>query len=119
MGISPFMRIVSLFALTTGLLLPSFGADAAQTQFRAEALPNFVELANKLGPVVVNISATQAVKREQPSAQQPNPFGGGDPFNEFWRRFMTGEAANRRWFWLLALVVVLVVLWATGNLRQF
>ena len=38
--------------------------------------------------------------------------------NEFWRRFMTGEAANRRWFWLLALVVVLVVLWATGNLRQ-
>lgn len=87
MGISSFMRIVSLFALTGGLLLPSFAADAAQTQLRAEALPNFVELANKLGPVVVNISATQAVKREQPSAQQPNPFGGGDPFNEFWRRF--------------------------------
>jgi len=39
--------------------------------------------------------------------------------NEFWRRLLTGEAANRRWFWLLALAVVLVVLWATGNLRQF
>jgi len=26
---------------------------------------------------------------------------------------------NRRWFWLAALVVILVVLWATGNLRQF
>lgn len=30
----------------------------------------------------------------------------------------TGEAARRRWFWLGALVVVIVVLWLTGNLRQ-
>jgi hypothetical protein len=38
---------------------------------------------------------------------------------DFWRRFMTGEAASRRWFWLAALAVVLLGLWATGNLRQF
>jgi len=30
----------------------------------------------------------------------------------------TGEAARRRWFWLGALAVVLVVLWLTGNLRS-
>ena len=63
-------------------------------------LPNFVQLADKLAPVVVNISATQASKREQPSPQAPgrqqpapdpfggpNPFGGDDPFSDFWRRF--------------------------------
>ena len=30
----------------------------------------------------------------------------------------TGEAARRRWFWLGALAVVLIVLYLTGNLRQ-
>ncbi|MDC9826426.1 hypothetical protein PRN20_22040 [Devosia sp. ZB163] len=29
----------------------------------------------------------------------------------------TGEAARRRWFWLGALAVVLIVLYLTGNLR--
>jgi hypothetical protein len=36
------------------------------------------------------------------------------------REFLfTGEAARRRWLWLGLLAVVLVVLWLTGNLRQF
>lgn len=36
-----------------------------------------------------------------------------------WRQFLfTGEAARRRWLWLGALAVVLVVLWLTGNLRS-
>jgi hypothetical protein len=30
----------------------------------------------------------------------------------------TGEAARRRWMWLGVLVVLLVVLGLTGNLRQ-
>lgn len=30
----------------------------------------------------------------------------------------TGEAARRRWLWLGVLVIVVVALWLTGNLRQ-
>jgi serine protease Do len=47
--------------------------------------PDFVALANKLGPMVVNISTTQVVKeRGDPSPGLP---GGDDPLREFWRRF--------------------------------
>jgi hypothetical protein len=36
-----------------------------------------------------------------------------------WRDWLfTGEAARRRWLWLGVLVVLLIVLWLTGNLRQ-
>ena len=36
-----------------------------------------------------------------------------------WRDWLfAGEAARRRWLWLGVLVVLLVVLWLTGNLRQ-
>ncbi len=88
MGILQLVRISAFLILTSGLLLPSFAAETAQrTDSRAGGLPNFVQLAKKLAPVVVNISATQAVKREQRSGQQPSPFGGDDPFNDFWRRF--------------------------------
>ncbi|MEX0806125.1 MAG: DegQ family serine endoprotease [Candidatus Binatia bacterium] len=66
-------------------------ATAVQQQpAKSTGLPNFVELAEKLAPVVVNISTTQAASRQEPS---PNPFGGqgpfgeDDPFSEFWRRF--------------------------------
>jgi len=30
----------------------------------------------------------------------------------------TGDASRRRWFWLGALAVVLIVLYLTGNLRS-
>lgn len=46
-------------------------------------LPDFVPLAKKLRPVVVNISTTQV--SEGPGF--PSPFGEEDPFSEFWRRF--------------------------------
>jgi len=88
MGILQLVRISAFLIVTSGLLLPSFAAETAKrTDSRAGGLPNFVQLAKKLAPVVVNISATQAVKREQRSGQQPSPFGGDDPFNDFWRRF--------------------------------
>ncbi len=36
----------------------------------------------------------------------------------FWQHLFTGEAARRRWLWLAALAVLLIVLWLTGNLRS-
>ena len=51
-------------------------------------LPNFTELAKRVGPSVVNVSTTQ-VRR---SAQGvPSPFGPGDPRNEFLERFFGGR----------------------------
>jgi hypothetical protein len=37
---------------------------------------------------------------------------------EPWRTLFTGEAARRRWLWLVVLAAVLIVLALTGNLRQ-
>ncbi len=37
-----------------------------------------------------------------------------------WREILlTGEAARRRWLWLGILVLVVIGLWLTGNLREF
>jgi serine protease Do len=81
--------------LVLSLTLPGHGLT--QTSGRDPAvgskqalLPDFVMLAKKLGPVVVNISTTQVTK------EAPTPFGrenpregpyGEDPFGDFWRRF--------------------------------
>ena len=57
-------------------------------------LPDFVTLAKKLKPMVVNISTTQ-VSEGRGSQEFASPFGGGgdeDPFNDFWKRFFGGPA---------------------------
>ncbi len=54
---------------------------SAQT---AQTLPDFVSLAKRLSPTVVNISTVQVREAAQSG---PNPFGEEHPFNEFWRRF--------------------------------
>lgn len=51
-----------------------------------QGLPDFVSLAKKLSPVVVNISTTQVSEAQGPFG----PFGEEDPFNEFWRKFFGG-----------------------------
>ncbi|MEA5112614.1 MAG: DegQ family serine endoprotease [Geobacteraceae bacterium] len=48
--------------------------------------PDFVELAKKLKPSVVNISTTKVVAPQQSRRPQANPFG-SDPFNDFFERF--------------------------------
>ncbi len=82
---------IFFFSLVALDLTNAAETEQQKTASRLDALPNFVQLADKLAPVVVNISATQAVKREQSSSQPfsggQNPFGGNDPFNDFWRRF--------------------------------
>jgi serine protease Do len=98
-----FTDAILLFLLFSLLGVHNPRAVEAQTQAqpsRFKALPDFVELANKLAPVVVNVSTTQAAPQGESSPQpfgrqQPgpepfgreSPFGGDDPFSEFWRRF--------------------------------
>jgi serine protease Do len=52
-------------------------------------LPDFVTLAKKMRPVVVNISTTQ-VSESRGEPEFGSPFGEEDPFNDFWRRFFGG-----------------------------
>ena len=63
-------------------------ADAASAYAGAaaegRAVPNFVALANKLKPVVVNISTTQVAKEP---GRRGAPGERGDPLEEFQRRF--------------------------------
>jgi serine protease Do len=104
MARAKFTRIASLLLFFYGLVIGLPSPHAAESQPRAAApsriaaLPDFVELAKKLEPVVVNISTTQAVKRDEPAPQPfgrrrppADPFGGdpfgNDPFSDFWRRF--------------------------------
>src|SRR5919197_4186836 len=54
----------------------------------AQGLPDFVSLVNKVGPAVVNVSTTQMRKTAE---EMPSPFGGADPFNDFWQRFFGGR----------------------------
>src|ERR1043166_3576500 len=53
-------------------------------------LPDFVSLAKKMRPVVVNISTTQLSDTRGGSQEFGSPFGDEDPFNDFWRRFFGG-----------------------------
>jgi serine protease Do len=98
--------IVALVSLVIGLgisgsldwLAPSravnFMGDAGVGDSRPTGgLPDFVNLAKKLKPIVVNISTTQ-VSEGRGSQEFSSPFGGGedDPFNDFWKRFFGGPA---------------------------
>ena len=88
---------IGLFCLLGPAGSTALGATAAQGQTSKQTgLPDFVPLAEKLEPVVVNISTTQGAPKS-PARGQPSPspdpfggqdpFGGNDPFSDFWRRF--------------------------------
>jgi len=100
------VAIVALVSLVIGLgisgsldwLSPSRAVnllgDAGVGESRITGgLPDFVNLAKKLKPIVVNISTTQ-VSEGRGSQEFSSPFGGGedDPFNDFWKRFFGGPA---------------------------
>jgi S1-C subfamily serine protease len=66
-------------------------ADASNVSAPALAgriLPDFVSLAKKIGPSVVNIATTQG---SRPAQRGPSQFGGDERFNEFWERFFGGQ----------------------------
>ena len=52
------------------------------------SLPNFAELAKRVGPSVVNVSTTQTRRMTQGT---PDPFGQGDPRNDLLERFFGGR----------------------------
>ena len=71
----------------------NFMGDAGTPESRTSAgLPDFVNLAKKVKPLVVNISTTQVSEGRGSPQEFGSPFGGGeeDPFNDFWRRFFGG-----------------------------
>lgn len=83
--------VLLLLAFAGRGLTQTGGSPVAAPSARQTALPDFVRLAQKLGPVVVNISTTQVTKeapapygRETP---REGPFEGEDPFSDFWKRF--------------------------------
>lgn len=56
------------------------------TAFAKTAPPDFVELAKKLKPAVVNITTTKVVNQQQLRRPQASPFG-TDPFDDFFEKF--------------------------------
>jgi serine protease Do len=95
--------VVALTSLAVGLgisgsldwLAPSRAVnllgEAPKPETRpASALPDFVNLAKKIRPSVVNISTTQMSEGRGGPQEFSSPFGEEDPFNDFWRRFFGG-----------------------------
>ena len=91
--------LVALVSLVVGLgisgsldwLSPSRAliGESAPEGRTGNALPDFVALAKRMRPVVVNISTTQ-VNESRGQQEFGSPFGDDDPFNDFWRRFFGG-----------------------------
>jgi serine protease Do len=92
--------LVGLLCLAVGLgisgsldwLAPSralVGESVPETR-PVQTLPDFVNLAKKMRPVVVNVSTTQVSDSRGQGQEFGSPFGEDDPFNDFWRRFFGG-----------------------------
>jgi serine protease Do len=95
--------LVALVSLVVGLgisgsldwLAPSravnmMGESGSPEPRTAGQLPDFVALAKKMRPLVVNISTTQVSEGRGGQQEFGNPFGEDDPFNDFWKRFFGG-----------------------------
>ena len=80
--IAPFPRRAAAAALVAGGALLWSGVAAAQ-------LPeSFADLAERVSPAVVNITASQSPDPEQqPGLRGPLPFPEGSPLEEFFRQF--------------------------------
>src|SRR4051794_10418874 len=91
------VRMSGGFDRFTGAKLVNLWGGTSDPQVSSEplltpqGLPDFVTLAKKMRPVVVNVSTTQISQGGQGSE---SPFGGGedDPFAHFWRKFFGGPS---------------------------
>lgn len=97
-GVLVAVLCVSILAsgAPSSLALDIFGSQKSEEQGptlpgRGGALPSLSATAKQASPAVVNISTTQKVERRRPPRfgpmPGPSPFGGEDPFEEFFRRF--------------------------------
>jgi serine protease Do len=75
--------LAPLFALAMPLLAPSVAAQPAATQ----TLPDFADLAERVGPAVVGIRTTARVGGGPQGAQPMPDLDENDPMYEFFRRF--------------------------------
>lgn len=110
---TPMLRTTKLYsAFAVGLLCALAGAvgladwyysgvrsahagvaeSGARSVAAPSTLPDFVSLAKKLGPAVVNISTTQVRRTVE---QGPGSFESDDPFSQFWERFFGGQGPRR------------------------
>ena len=100
--------LVALVSLVVGLgisgaldwLAPSRAVnlmgESGNSDVRTSAqLPDFVSLAKKMRPIVVNISTTQ-ISDVRGQQEFGSPFGEEDPFNDFWKRFFGGPLPRGR-----------------------
>lgn len=83
----------SCLVLLPALLILSI--SSAPT-FAKSGPPDFVELAKKLKPVVVNISTEKKAKPQRRSQRQYNSPFGNDPFQDFFDRFFDEQPQNYR-----------------------
>jgi serine protease Do len=67
---------------------PAQAAERPSSTAQVQRLPDFISLAKKAGPSVVNVSTTQARGTGQ---EGTGPFGGQDPMSQFWERFFGGQ----------------------------
>jgi len=74
-------RLLKPLALSICLSLVMAGGVSAKA-----ILPDFVELAKKLKPAVVNISTAKTIAPQKKSGRMQSPYG-TDPFQEFFERF--------------------------------
>ncbi len=103
-GLAQLKKTISVTSLLTGCTLcmiagagigvaiekPLNGrsvAVAASTE-AVRTLPNFAELAKRVGPSVVNVSTTQLRRMAE---DVPSPFGEDDPRNDLLERFFGGR----------------------------
>ena len=73
---------------------PSPGASPAAPSL-STGLPPLVDTAKKAKRSVVNISTTQKLQRQSGRQRRPSPFGGEDPFEEFFRRFFPDPSPDQ------------------------
>ena len=72
--------------------------EGSSIQFEQPQPPAFIEAAKALKPAVVNISSRRAAPTEEPRSfrRRPFPFGGEDPFREFFDRFFGDQQRRPR-----------------------
>jgi serine protease Do len=83
------LRHIQILFLTLSLIFCWIIPAGAQS-------PDFVSLAERLKPAVVNISTAKTVTSRSPSFPGPRTPGGGSPFDEFFGRFFNEMPKSQR-----------------------